>query len=101
VFVAGAYQPETSMSFAIRPIDSPNASAMSLFHVQAIITAAGNPIEPWPVKLLLIEAGPSQSYVITLPIESTADVSYPPSSISVFISETVSSSRSVSHIGSS
>ena len=70
MFMAGAYQPETSISSAIWPMLSPKEVAMSTFQVLAIMTAAGKPMEPLPVKLLLMEAGPSQSLVRTLPMES-------------------------------
>ena len=57
MFIAGAYHPDTPISSAIFPMLSPNAVAMSLFHVLAIMTADGNPTEPVPVKLLLMDAG--------------------------------------------
>ena len=53
---------------------SPQACASSLFHVEATPTSIGNPIEPTPVKLLLIAAGPSKSSVATFPTESMAAV---------------------------
>ena len=74
MFIAGAYHPDTPISSAIFPMLWPKAVAMSLFHVLAIMTADGNPTEPVPVKLLLMEAGPSQSMVCTLPILDTAIV---------------------------
>ena len=72
MFIAGAYQPETSMSSAILPMEVPKSCARSVFQVAAIITAEGKPMEPCLVKLLLMEAGPSQSTACTLPMESTA-----------------------------
>ena len=68
MFMAGAYQPEVFISSAILPMLSPKARAMSLLQVAAIITPAGKPTEPTPVKLLLMEAGPSLSLVRTLPM---------------------------------
>ena len=90
MFIAGAYQPDTSISSAILPILSPNFKARFLFQVLAIITADGNPTEPIPVKLLLIEAGPSQSTVMIFPTLEAA-------AIIVSISEIVSSSNKLSH----
>ena len=66
MFIAGAYHPDTPISSAILPMLCPNAFAISVLHVFAIITADGNPTEPVPVKLLLMDAGPSQSIVCTL-----------------------------------
>ena len=70
--MAGAYQPETFISSAICPMEEPNSFARSSFQVEAIITAAGKPMEPLPVKLLLMEAGPSQSICWVLPMELMA-----------------------------
>ena len=53
---------------------SPNACAGSVLKVFASIMVAGNPIEPFFVKLLFIEEGPSQSTVCTLPILPSAVV---------------------------
>ena len=74
MFIAGPYQPEVFISLAILPMLSPKEWARSLLQVMPMRVAAGKPTEPTPVKLLLMEAGPSQSLVRTLPMLSTAAV---------------------------
>jgi len=72
--MAGAYQPDTCISFAIFPMLSPNECASSVLKVFASIIVAGRPIEPFFVKLLFIDEGPSQSTVCTFPILPMATV---------------------------
>ena len=71
MFMAGAYQPDTSISSAIWPMERPKLLARSVPQVAAITTPAGKPMEALPVKLLLMEAGPSQSICWVLPTELT------------------------------
>ena len=44
MFMAGAYQPETSISSAIWPMERPNSLARSTFQAAAITTPAGKPM---------------------------------------------------------
>ena len=98
---SGAYQPEASMSWAIRPIMSPNAEARSTFQVQANAVEHGKPMEPTPVNVLFSEAGPSRSVSAILPTESVAWVPKPAFALRLSMSSTDSWSSSWSHIGSS
>ena len=70
--MAGAYQPDTSISSAILPMLAPKSWARPVFQVAAMTTPAGKPMDALPVKLLLMEAGPSQSTCWVLPTDSTA-----------------------------